>query len=603
MAKLDTLLDYFFHNAQTRDDEVALRFKDRDGWHDISWAKYARRVEAAAAGLASLGLRSGDMIGLLSTNRVEWLVGDLAALSLGLCTVPIYPNSIPEQVQYILGHCGAKAVYVEDGAQLHKVLTVKAELPELETVVVFEDDLGAGVDGVRSWSDIVAAGQNASESEVAAAVAARDALDPAALATIVYTSGTTGPPKGAMLSHSNLVAMAESLAATLQLEGDASSLSFLPLSHIAERLQGEVMAIRMGYAVNMGEGIPQVAANLLEVEPTLLLCVPRLWEKIYAKIQSGIQDAPALRRKLFDFAMAAGREAAEVRAEGRRLPLPLRVRYDVADRLVLSKLRARIGMGRAQRFLSGAAPLSAEIGSFFDALGITIQEAYGQTECTGVCTANNLPKVKFGTVGAPLPGVDVKIAQDGEILVKGPNVFMGYLKQPEATAETVVDGWLHTGDIGEFDADGYLRITDRKKDIIVTAGGKNISPQNIENRIKTAAGISQVVVVGDKRKFLSCLVTMDAEAVAEIWEREEWGAPPSEVGLPSDKRIRGLVQAAIDEVNGGLASYETVKKFVVLDRDFTVEDGELTPSLKVKRRVIQRTHEAVIDGFYDEKFV
>ncbi len=603
MLKLDTLLDYFSHNAATLDDQVALRHKDKDGWHDISWAKYARRVDEAAAGLAQAGLAPGDMIGVLSTNRVEWLVGDLAALSLGLCTVPIYPNSIPEQVKYILGHCGAKAVYVEDGEQLRKVLTVREELPDLAAVIVFADDVASGQDGVQSWSDIVAAGRSAAPDVIASARATKEALDPAALATIVYTSGTTGPPKGAMLSHANLVAMAESLAATLELQGDASSLSFLPLSHIAERLQGEVMAIRMGYAVNMGEGIPQVAANLLEVEPTLLLCVPRLWEKIYAKIQSNVQDAPALRRKLFDWATTVGKEAAAVRAEGRSLPLPLRVRFDVADRLVLSKLRARIGMGRAQRFLSGAAPLSAEIGSFFAALGITIQEAYGQTECTGVCTANNLPKVKFGTVGAPLPGVEVKIAQDGEILVKGPNVFMGYLKQPEATAETVVDGWLHTGDIGEFDADGYLRITDRKKDIIVTAGGKNISPQNIENRIKTAAGISQVVVVGDKRKFLSCLVTMDAEAVAEIWEREEWGAAPSEAALPADKRIRELVQAAIDEVNKGLASYETVKKFVVLDRDFTVEDGELTPSLKVKRRVIQRTHEAVIDGFYDEKFV
>jgi long-chain acyl-CoA synthetase len=603
MPKLDTLLDYFFENAETLNDKVALRYKDKAGWHDISWAKYGRRVQKATAGLAGLGLQPGDMVGILSTNRVEWLVGDLAAMSLGLCTVPIYPNSIPEQIKYILGHSGAKAVYVEDGEQLHKVTAVRDDLPELTHIIVFEENVGSGVDGVTSWADLVVAGGAADESTKTAATEARAGLEPAGLATIVYTSGTTGPPKGAMLSHGNLVAMAESLAATLQLEGDASSLSFLPLSHIAERLQGEVMAIRMGYAVNMGEGIPQVAKNLLEVEPSLLLCVPRLWEKIYAKIHSNVQDAPPLRRKLFEWATAVGAEAAEVRAQDRPLPLALKVRFDVADRLVLSKLRAAIGMARAERFLSGAAPLSAEIGGFFASLGITIQEAYGQTECAGVCTANNLPRVKFGTVGQPLPGVEVKIAQDGEILVKGPNVFMGYLKQPEATAETVIDGWLHTGDIGEFDTDGFLRITDRKKDIIVTAGGKNISPQNIENRIKTAPGISQVVVVGDKRKFLSCLVTMDPEAVAEIWEREDWGSPPAEVALASDRRVRDLVQRAIDHVNGGLASYETVKKFVVLERDFTVEGGELTPSLKVKRRVIQRSHEAIIDGFYDEKFV
>jgi long-chain acyl-CoA synthetase len=603
MPKLDTLLDHFSNNASVLNDRVALRFKDRDGWHDISWAKYAKRVEDMALGLTGLGLAAGDMIGLLSTNRVEWLVGDLAALSIGLCTVPIYPNSIPEQVEYILSHCGARAVYVEDGEQLHKVQSVRDELPALEHVIVFDDDVGGGADGVTSWAELVTAGEKAPSKDVEAMRTIQRTLDPKLLATIVYTSGTTGPPKGAMLSHGNLVAMAESLAAALDLVDDASSLSFLPLSHIAERLQGEVMAIRMGYTVNIGEGIPQVGANLIEVEPTLLLCVPRLWEKMYAKINSSVESAPPLRRKLFAWATDVGARAAEVRARGQALPIPLRVQFDIADRLVLSKLRARLGLARAQAFLSGAAPLSAEIGGFFASLGITIQEAYGQTECTGVCTANTLPRVKYGTVGGPLPGVEVKIAQDGEILVKGPNVFMGYLNQPEATAETVVDGWLHTGDIGEFDSDGHLRITDRKKDIIVTAGGKNISPQNIENRIKTAPGISQVVVVGDKRKFLSCLVTMDMEAVAEIWAREEWGTAPSEVAVPADKRVRKLVQDAIDEVNRGLAPYETVKKFRVLERDFTVEDGELTPSLKVKRRVIQRSHEAVIDRFYDEKFV
>ena len=602
MAKLNTLLDHFAQNALIGGDKVALRFKDRDGWHDISWAKYAQRVETVAAGLSKLGFAAGDMVGILSTNRVEWLVGDLAALTLGLCSVPIYPNSIPEQVQYILSHSGARGVFVEDGEQLHKVASVRDELPALEHVIVFDDGVGSG-DGVHSWSSVVAAGEESTAAQLESVRAGRLALDPGALATIVYTSGTTGPPKGAMLSHGNLVAMAESLAATIVLKEDASSLSFLPLSHIAERLQGEVMAIRMAYTVNIGEGIPQVASNLVEVEPTLLLCVPRLWEKMYARIKSGVEDSPRLRRKLFDWATAVGARAAEVRSQGKRLPLALRIQYDVADRLVLSKLRARIGMARAQAFLSGAAPLSAEIGGFFASLGITIQEAYGQTECTGVCTANTLPRVKFGTVGAALPGVEVRIAQDGEILVRGPNVFMGYLKQPEATAEAVVDGWLHTGDIGEIDADGHVRITDRKKDIIVTAGGKNISPQNIENRIKTAAGISQVVVVGDKRKFLSCLVTMDPEAIQEIWQREDWGTPPSEVAMPGDKRVRELVQAAIDEVNRGLASYETVKRFVVLERDFTVEDGELTPSLKIKRRVIQRSHEAIIDRFYSEKFV
>ena len=602
MTARSTLLHCLLDHAAHRGDEPALRYKRTKTWHDISWDDYKWRVLAAGVGLRQLGLGAGDLVGILSTNRTEWLIGDLATLAVGAASVPIYPSSITSQVKYILSHSGAKAIFVEDAGQLHKVMEIRDECPDLEHIIVFEGEDVSSQDGVISWEELMKRGTADGDGPLDEIERGVQDIDPTALATIVYTSGTTGPPKGAMISHDNMMAMADSLAAALGAGESDSSLSFLPLSHIAERLQGQIMAIRVGYTVNMGEGLDNVPFNLVETEPTILVCVPRLWEKYYAKITSGIQDAPDLRRKMFAWATGVGAAAAHYRSLGQPLSPTLKIQFDVADRLVLGKVRKRLGMGRGRRFISGAAPLSADVGLFFASLGISIQEVYGQTECVGVCTFNPADKPRFGTVGVAVENQEIKIAEDGEILVRGRNVFMGYLKQPEATAETVVDGWLLTGDVGEFDADGYLKITDRKKDIIVTAGGKNVSPQNIENRLKTHPGISQVVVVGDKRKYLSALITLDEEALQELYERDERKLPPSEV-LPTDDGIRKLLQGYVDEVNTDLASYETIKKFKVLPEDFTIESDELTPSLKVKRRVIQRRYEDLIDSFYAEKFV
>ena len=601
MDRPNSLLHCLQTLTETRGDEPALRYKERGTWHDITWEGYLRRVLIVATALRERGLQPGDMIGILSTNRVEWLVGDLAALAIGCVSVPVYPSSIGEAVAYILNHCEAKLVFAEDAAQVRKLQEHRADLPALQSIVALDPEGSSNVEGVISWADLVTLGEDAGTAARQATLDGIDALDPQALATIVYTSGTTGPPKGAMISHANMMAMAESLAGALEARRGDSSLSFLPLSHIAERLQGEIMAIRVGYTVNMGEGLEKVAQNLVEVEPTILVCVPRLWEKYYARIHSLLDGAPALRRKLFDWATGVGLAASHQRSTQGRLSPTLRVQLDIADRLVLGKLRQRLGMGRGRKFLSGAAPLSADVGLFFASLGIVIQEVYGQTECVGVCTFNPAERPKFGTVGIPLEGLEVRIAEDGEILVRGDNVFMGYLRDPAATAEAVVDGWLLTGDVGEMDEDGYVRITDRKKDIIVTAGGKNVSPQNIEGRIKNFPGVSQVVVVGDKRKFLSCLITLDREGLEEIWERDERKLPVDEA-LPEDEDVLRLLQGYIDQVNERLSSYETVKKFHVLPEDFSVESGELTPSLKVKRRVIQKRYEELIDGFYSEKF-
>ncbi len=601
MTTYSTLLSAFLDHAERRSDAPALRYKEGGSWHDITWSDYRRRVLRTAAALHSMGLSSGDRIGLLSTNRVEWLVSDLAALSLGCVTVPIYPSSIPEQVEYILQHSEAKAIFVEDQEQLAKVEAVREACPSLGKAILLSGSSAEDDEHTLDWAFVQELGAEAGDEGAAAVESGAHELEPAAVATIVYTSGTTGPPKGAQLSHLNLMAMADSLAEVLHVGPVDSSLSFLPLSHIAERLQGEVMAIRTGYTVNMGEGLDKVPENLAEVEPTLLVCVPRLWEKYYSKISSGIQDAPDLRRKLFQWATATGLKAYDRRSAGKRLGPLSQIKLDIADRLVLSKVRKKLGMARGKAFVSGAAPLSAEVGRFFASLGIIIQEVYGQTECAGVCTYNPAERVKYGTVGLPLGGMEVKIAEDGEILVKGDNVFVGYLNQDEATAETVVDGWLHTGDVGEMDSDGYVRITDRKKDIIVTAGGKNVSPQNIENKLKTFPGVSQVVVVGDKRKFLSCLFTLDIEGLEDLYRREELELPPASA-LPQDKAMRARLQTYVDEVNGKLASYESIKKFQILPEDFTIESGEMTPSLKVKRRVIQKKYEEVIDDFYSEKF-
>ncbi len=601
MTTYKTLLDAFLDHAENRGDYPALRYKRDNNWYDINWAEYRRRVLRVGAALSELGLQSGDRIGLLSNNRIEWLVSDLAALSIGCVTVPIYPSSIPEQVEYILQHSGAKAIFVEDAEQLAKIEAIRDNCPELGKAILLSGTADSDAELVLDWKRLEELGAESGEQGVQKVDDMARALDPAAVATIVYTSGTTGPPKGAQLSHLNLMAMADSLANVLSLGPTDSSLSFLPLSHIAERLQGEIMAIRTGYTVNMGEGLEKVPENLAEVEPTLLVCVPRLWEKYYSKISSGIQDAPQLRRKLFLWATAAGLKAYDRRSAGKRLGPLSQIKLDIADRLVLSKVRKKLGMARGKAFVSGAAPLSAEVGRFFASLGIIIQEVYGQTECTGVCTYNPAEQVKYGSVGLPLGGMEVKIAADGEILVKGDNVFVGYLNQEQATAETVVDGWLHTGDVGEMDEDGYVRITDRKKDIIVTAGGKNVSPQNIENQLKTFPGVSQVVVVGDKRKFLSCLFTLDSEGLEELYRREELELPPSS-SWSGDKVIRSRLQGYVNEINQRLASYESIKKFEVLNEDFSIESGELTPSLKVKRRVIQKKYEELIDGFYSEKF-
>lgn len=585
--------------AQARkyaDSRVALRYLAKEGWRDVSWTDYLRNVEAAAHGLHGLGLGTGDKLALLSTNCPQWFYTDLATQALGAATVAIYPNNTPDQIEYIVEHSESKILVVEGKGALEKTRPLLDKLECLEQIVVYDDALAD--ERIVSFDRLLLAGAEAAQNSPDAWRRWLDALEPGMLATIQYTSGTTGPPKGAMLSHGNLICEANTIDQGWHMT-EEETISVLPLSHIAERLQGVCIGLYGGNKVTFARSLDTLREDLLMVRPTVLACVPRLYEKFYAGITESVKTAGGLKEKLFNWSLGVGEQVMHLRNQGNQpVPLVLRLKWGLAQALVVEKLKASLGVDRCRMFISGAAPLSATVSSFFGSLGMDIYEVYGQTECVGVCTANPRFGVRPGLVGQAVPGQEVRIAGDGEILIKGGNVFLGYHKDPEATAEALVDGWLHTGDVGEFDDEGYLRVTDRKKDIIVTAGGKNVAPQNIENILKTYTGISQVVVLGDKRKYLTALITLDAEALPAVGA--ELGIDPGAIAEPhTHDALIGRIQGYVDEVNTRLARYETVKYFRLLPVDFSIESGEMTPSLKVKRRVVQERYASVINQMYD----
>ncbi len=590
MGALPTIVDVFFNRVRDLASRPALRHRGSDGWQSISWNDYGQSVREVGAGLLALGIEAGDRVAILSGNRPEWLFADMAILSTGAVSVPVYPTSIAAQTGHVLAHSQASLIVVDSAAQRDKVRSLRSRCKALRYLVVMDAEAG---EGELTFFDLRERGRAKLAEDADAFERARAQVTADTLATIVYTSGTTGPPKGAMLSHKNLAFEADQVARHGDFPPGEETLSFLPLSHVAERLQGELIAVALGFVVNFGRGIETVREDLLEVRPTILTCVPRLWEKIYEGILGKLKDASPARRALFGWAIAAGKKRFYADVNKRRLGPVAFVQARLADRLVGKKIRTALGLDRARFLISGAAPLSPEIQAFFGALGMPILEAYGQTECTGVSHGTTPVRgIRPGTVGNALDGIEVRIAEDGEILVRGDSVFVGYYKDEAATQAAVVDGWLHTGDVGEIDSDGYLKITDRKKDIIVTAGGKNVAPQNIENRLKSWQGISQVVVLGDKRKHLVALVTID-EAGMEAAVGRAPVHPPSK-----DAAVCAQVQAAIDAVNSELSSYETIKRFAVLDNDFSIESGELTPSLKVKRRVVDERYQHVIASLY-----
>jgi long-chain acyl-CoA synthetase len=608
-----TIMEKFHERVRSHPSQVAFRYNVNGEWRDLTWRNYGDSVKQVAKGLLALGFGHGDKISLLSNNRPEWHITDVGAMALGGATAAIYTTNSPEQVAYIVSHSESKVAFVDVVDQLEKILKMRSEVPNLQKVVVFEGYQGdADADFVMTWDDFLKSGSALDDSRYEEATAK---VSPDDLATFVYTSGTTGPPKGVMLTHANVWTTAQMLDerlpfAELTSGGEtARALSYLPLSHIAERMTSHMMHIYNGSETWFARSIDHLLEDLQACKPTYFFGVPRVWEKFYAGVTAKMAAADPNDRKtkLAKKAVEAGKQVTKAeqeaiarggRAEDAKVPLGLKLQHAALDKLVLHKIRAAFGLERCGLALSAAAPLAPELIWFFHSIGIKISEGYGQSEDNGPTTWHPIGRVKIGTVGQPLMGVEVKIAEDGEILVRGGNVMKGYYKDEKATRETIDDdGWLHSGDVGELDEHNYLKITDRKKDLIITAGGKNIAPQELENRLKSSHPlISQVVVIGDKRPFLTCLVTLDEEK-APSWAKEH-GIEVGIVEIANHERTIKEIEGAVNQLNQGLAKVEGIKKFRILERDFLQEEEEITPTMKVKRKKINEIYADAIEDMY-----
>ncbi len=590
-----TLTQLYRDAVSNRPRSDMFRYK-RDGrWVSVSTEDFDRAVGECAAALLVHGVEPGDRIALLSENRLEWAMTDLVAQRIGAILVPVYPTLLAPQIEYILGDCEPVAVFCSTAQQVAKLDGIESSVPSIRLVVSFEPADRANGLTLERLRDL---GRRNVESRSEEIDTRSDAVEPDDVATIIYTSGTTGPPKGVMLTHGNIVGNVNAALQVLDVTPADVCLSFLPLSHILERMAGHYLMIGAGASINYAESIETVAADMGEVRPTLMVSVPRLYEKIYARVIENANAGGALKRRIFEWARRIGSEYTDAHVEGRPVPAPIEFQRRIGDALVFKKLRGRTG-GRLRFFVSGGAPLAKEIAEFFYSAGLPILEGYGLTETSPVISVNTFEKFRPGSVGPPLPGVDVKIADDGEILTRSPYVMKGYWKHDEATAETIVDGWLHTGDIGHVDDDGFLFITDRKKDIIVTAGGKNVAPQPIENELKLDKHVAEAVVIGDRRRYLVALLVPNFEALEAT--AADLGLDVSDHGaLVNHAEVQRIYADVVHRVNQRLASFEQLKTFRLLDHEFTQDDGQLTPSMKVKRKVVSERYADVIESMYEE---
>ncbi|MEP6622579.1 MAG: long-chain fatty acid--CoA ligase [bacterium] len=594
-SKPGTLPELFFGAVQRHDKPDALQYKANGVYQPISSRTLADRVRRVALGLHELGVNVGDRIAIFSENRPEWAITDYACVTAGFTDVPLYPNLPPEQAAYIIRDSGAVVLFVSDAEHAAKIAQVRDTCPSLKLVITFSATRDRGVD--HTLAELEERGVAVDDEAHATDYRTRaDAVKPDDLATLIYTSGTTGDPKGVMLTHDNLFSNVMVSAEAIPFEGNDVGLSFLPLSHIFERMAGHYLMLHVGCSIAYAESIDTVPVDMQIVRPTLVLSVPRLYEKMYARVLENALAGGDLKKRIFFWARTVAEEWANEKLVGLEPSGLLALKYRIAQKLVFSKLQTRTG-GRLRYFVSGGAPLAAEINKFFYAAGLVILEGYGLTETSPVICVNTPAAFRIGTVGKVMPGAEVSIASDGEILTRGPNVMKGYYNKPDATLEAIdPDGWFHTGDIGEL-RDGFLAITDRKKDIIVTAGGKKIAPQPIESLIKTNKYVSQAVVIGDKRKFPVVLVVPNWEQLEKyakiknfLWTDRSQLLEMPIIQAKMDKEVRSQL--------GGLANFEMPKKIALLEHDFSIERGELTPTLKVKRRVIDKTYKDVIDGLY-----
>jgi long-chain acyl-CoA synthetase len=576
---------------------VALRKRDLGRWKEYSWAEYATRAANVGLALRSLGVKPGDRVAVLCGNRPAWLFADLGTQGIGAVTVGVYPTSPAAEVEYLLAHSGAVVVVCEDEEQTDKVLEVRARCPELRHTVVVDTKGLSGVDDDRSLMSFHALEALGAEEDAAGYRAAVDALELDSPAIIVYTSGTTGPPKGAMLSHRNLLTAAESGQQVFEVTPRDEVLSYLPLCHIAERLLSVIDPVATGYIVNFGGGIDDLATDLTEVQPTFFLGVPRVWEKMLAGVEIRMADASLLKRLVYRHWTKVGAKLARRRMEGRFGPLG-RLRYTLGWVLLYRPLRDKLGLRRIRIALSGAAPIAPAVLEYFWALGIPVFEAYGQTENTAQATGSRPGVMKLGTVGKVVPLAEVKIGEHGEILTRGPGTFLGYYRDEAATKVTFTEeGWLRTGDVGELDEAGFLTITDRMKDLIITAGGKNISPSEIENRLKVSPYVREAVVIGDRRPYLTALIGIEEDTVGNWCTRNRMPYTTYE-DLSSNESVRELIGEVVAEVNHDLAQVETIKQFRLLPKVLDQDDGEVTATQKVKRRAIADLFSNLIEEMY-----
>ncbi len=600
-----TIPELFRRQVARQSGRVARKFKRGGAWQEQTWAAWAKVVEDLARGVVAIGVAPRAAVGLLSQSRAEWADCDLAILSAGAITIPIYPSSTSDQVEYIVNNSEAVAIICENEEQLRKVLERRASMPTLKRAVLIEGRLPADAPPgfVIGAEDLKKEGWQVAAAEVEKRIAATKPDD---VATIPYTSGTTGPPKGVIQTHANHYCMVANLAAIGLCQPDDMDLLFLPLAHSFARCE-EMAQLYMGFTTAYAESIDKMVSNLADVKPTMLFSVPRIYEKLYAKIQADAAESP-VKQKIVGWALRIGREVSRRQEAKEPIGGWLKLKYKLADKLVFSKIRAKLG-GNLRFCVSGGAALAKEIAQLLDACGVRILEGYGLTETTPVLTLNRIDDYRFGTVGKAAPGVELKLAEDGEILGRGPNIAKGYYKRDAETKEVFKDGgWFATGDIGAFDADGFLRITDRKKDLFKTSGGKYIAPQELENKLKGHRFIGQAMIHGDKRKYVTVVVTLNVENV-RAWAKEQGievggdgAAAVAGEQLAKHPKVRELVQSCIDAVNKDLPSYETIKKFFIAPREWTPESGELTPTLKVKRKVVTAQFQKEIDALYDEKY-
>ncbi|MCK6612631.1 MAG: long-chain fatty acid--CoA ligase [Ignavibacteriaceae bacterium] len=596
-----TIPDIFYYLTEEYGKTTAkplMYHKSENNWVSISYPEFKESTHQLSAGLSSLGVKRGDKVALIAENGPKWIFSDLAILSLGAVNVPLYPSLTADNIEYILNNSETVGIIVSNKFQLTKVLKIKDKCKHLRFIIVMVDqDAVAGDPMIYSFTNVQKRGEKFLRENPKLIYDAISLCRPDDLCTIIYTSGTTGEPKGVMLTHKNIISNVNAALKCFPIGETDTFLSFLPLCHIFERMAGYYTVFASGSTVYFAQSIESVASDLMEVKPTIMTAVPRLFERIYSKVLKNIQSQPQKKQKIFEWAVETGKSYCEQKRNGSVSPA-LAIKQKLADILVLSKIRARTG-GKLRFFISGGAALPRDLGEFFEALGVIIIEGYGLTESSPVIAANRLDGYKFGTVGKPFPGVDVKIAHDGEILARGANIMLGYYKNKKETEETIKDGWLHTGDIGVFDAEGYLMITDRKKHLFKTSAGKYIAPTPIENMFLSSRFIDQFVLIGDRRMFLSALIVPDFEALREYADSHSINYRDN-ADLIKNKDIYDMMERELITFSRRLANFERVRKFALLEKPFALETGEMTPSLKLKRKVIEERYRHLIEEMYLE---